>query len=59
MKKSFWKYFKLPAIFGNEDGATAVEYALIASATSLALVATLPAIENGLSTAYSAISDYF
>lgn len=43
---------------GNE-GATAIEYALIAAATGLALVVSLPLIENGLSSTYNSILGYF
>ncbi len=32
----------------NEDGATAIEYALIAAATGLALIAVMPAIGVGV-----------
>jgi len=59
MKNISGKFFQRTNIFSNDEGAAAIEYALIASATSLALVASLPVVENGLSTAYSAIAAYF
>ena len=43
----------------DESGATAIEYALIAAATGLALVATLPLIETSLSSLYSSIASGF
>lgn len=39
---------KLVRFMKDESGATAIEYGLIAAATGLALVATLPLIESGL-----------
>ncbi len=59
MKKLFQKYFQQTAIFSDEEGAAAIEYALIASATSLALVAALPTVKSGLSSAYNSIAGYF
>ena len=44
---------------GDESGVTAIEYALIASATGLSLVATLPLIEGNLVSMYQEILDYF
>jgi pilus assembly protein Flp/PilA len=44
----------------NEDGATAIEYALIAAATGLALIATMPgigtAVQNALAPLGTALS---
>lgn len=42
-----------------QSGAVAVEYALIAAATSLALVSTLPTIKTNLGAMYNAILGYF
>lgn len=43
----------------DEAGVTAIEYALIAAATGLSLVATLPAIESNLVSMYDQILNYF
>lgn len=43
----------------DETGATAIEYALIAAATGLALVATLPLISTNLSSLYSSLAAGF
>ena len=60
MKQLQQNFGKLGSDFlENEDGATAIEYALIAAATGLALAATLPAIETNLSVMYNAILGYF
>lgn len=40
----------------DEAGATAIEYALIASATSLAIVAAMPAIGQALGVKFSDIA---
>ncbi len=46
--------------FGRDErGVTAIEYAMIAAATGLSLVATLPAIEGNLVVMYQEILDYF
>jgi len=47
------------AFWRNEEGATAIEYALIASAVGLALAATLPLIQSSIDTTYDNILDYF
>ncbi len=47
----------LVKFFKDESGATAIEYGLIAAATGLALVATMPAIEANLTTTFSSIGD--
>ncbi len=39
---------KIKMFLRDETGATAIEYALIAAATGLALVATLPTITTNL-----------
>ena len=41
-------YDAIARFMSSEDGATAIEYALIAAATGLALVAVMPAIGTGL-----------
>lgn len=47
------------AFMRDEKGVAAIEYALIAAATGLALAASLPSIQSGLSTTYNAIEGYF
>jgi len=42
--------------FKDESGATAIEYGLIAAATGLALVATMPAINTALNTTFGSIA---
>lgn len=42
-----------------DKGAAAIEYALIASATGLALASSMPSVEAGLSTAYTKIMNFF
>ncbi len=42
-------YDAIARFIGSEDGATAIEYALIAAATGLALVAVMPTIGTNLS----------
>ena len=46
----------LKAFVGNESGATAIEYALIASLIAVALVAVLTSLGTQLSTVFSEIS---
>ncbi len=45
----------LAAFINDETGATAIEYALIASAMALALVAAMPALGTVISTKLGAI----
>ncbi len=40
----------------KDSGATAIEYALIAAATALAIVTLLPAISTGLTTIFTSIA---
>jgi pilus assembly protein Flp/PilA len=40
---------RLISLFGNEDGATAIEYALIASIMGIALVAAMPILAAAIS----------
>jgi Flp pilus assembly pilin Flp len=41
------------------QGAAAIEYALIAAATSLALVGTMPTLRTNLGLVYSSIAAFF
>ncbi len=41
----------------DESGATAIEYALIASATGLALIAVMPSLNIVLSAKFAAINN--
>ena len=47
--KIFTKFVK------DESGATAIEYGLIAAATGLALVATMPLIKSNLTSLFTSI----
>lgn len=49
------KMSKLARFMKDESGATAIEYGLIAAATGLALVATMPLIEQNLTSTFSSI----
>jgi len=40
----------------NEDGATAIEYALIASATGLAIAAVMPTLGVNLGAKFTAVA---
>jgi pilus assembly protein Flp/PilA len=46
----------LKSFVGNESGATAIEYALIASLIAVALVAILTSLGSRLSTEFSEVS---
>ncbi len=46
-------YKSIVHFMNNEDGATAIEYALIAGATGLALIAVMPAIGTGVENSLS------
>ena len=46
----------LSKFFKDESGATAIEYGLIAAATGLALVATMPTIKSSLSALFTSIN---
>lgn len=46
---------ELVKFFKDESGATAIEYGLIAAATGLALVATMPTIKSNLSATFGSI----
>ena len=47
---------KMVRFLKQDEGATAIEYALIASAIGLVLIAVLPAIESGLSGTFTALA---
>ena len=50
--------YKLIAHFvKNEDGATAIEYALIAAATGLALIAVMPTLGISLENRMTPLAD--
>lgn len=60
MKNLIQKFEKtIRAMKAKSDGATAIEYALIASATALALVATMPTLQANLTITYNAIAAFF
>ena len=42
--------------FEEDEGVTAIEYALIAGTTALVLVAILPVIQSSLSATFAAVS---
>ncbi len=46
----------IKSFVGNESGATAIEYALIASLIAVALVTALKNLATGLSTEFSEVS---
>jgi pilus assembly protein Flp/PilA len=46
---------KFVSFVNDESGATAIEYALIASAMALALVAAMPALGTVIKTKFTAI----
>jgi pilus assembly protein Flp/PilA len=47
---------KFAALLKNESGATAIEYALIASGISIAIVATAYSLGSQLNTTYQGVS---
>jgi len=49
----------LHALFKNESGATAIEYALIASIISIAAVLALKSIGSSLTTTFNSVSANF
>jgi Flp pilus assembly pilin Flp len=49
-----WKSF-----LAKEDGATAIEYSLIAAILGVALVPVLGDTSNGVASLYSRVQDYF
>jgi len=46
---------RLQRFFTDRSGATAIEYALIAGATALALIATIPQVGTAVSSMMSAV----
>ncbi len=47
---------KMIAFIGDEDGATAIEYGLIAALVSVAAIGALTAMGNSLSTMFDTVS---
>ena len=47
---------KITRLLKDESGATAIEYALIAAATGLALTAVMPAVKTGLGIVFGSLS---
>lgn len=47
----------LRKLFRKEDGATAIEYGLIAALISVAIIGTVSAIGTQLDTTFSSVSD--
>ena len=47
---------KFLAFLENENGATAIEYGLIAAGISIAIIATVNALGTSLSTTFSSVS---
>lgn len=48
----------IAGFFGDERGATAIEYALIASLIAVAIVGALTALGTGLSSEFTEVSSY-
>jgi pilus assembly protein Flp/PilA len=48
---------KLRHFLGNENGATSIEYALIASGVAAAIIATVSAMGTTLQGMYQSVSD--
>ena len=49
---------KLVHFLNNEAGATAIEYALIASAMGLALVSAMPLLATAITSKFSSLSGH-
>jgi pilus assembly protein Flp/PilA len=49
----------LRRFFGSESGATAIEYALIASGVSIVILVSVMATGTSLKTMYQTVSDSF
>lgn len=47
---------RLMRFFNDESGVTAIEYALIAGTTALALIAVMPTIGTSLNATFTSIS---
>ena len=52
------KLFHVANFFDDEHGATAIEYALIASLIAVAIVGALTALGTGLSSEFGEVSGY-
>lgn len=53
-------HFRLLHVFaGSREGATAIEYALIAAGIALAIAATLPTLGTTVAGMYTAVADAF
>ena len=50
---------KLRALLHNDDGATAIEYGLIATGVVLALITTMPRLTGNMKNTYNVILNYF
>ncbi len=48
---------QLQQFWNDEDGATAIEYGLIAGLIAVAIIATLTALGDNLRTMFGAVSD--
>ena len=48
---------KIKKILKQDTGATAIEYALIAGATGLVLIAVMPALASSLDGIFTSLSD--
>ena len=46
----------LARFLNNQDGATAIEYGLIAAGISVAIIATVAALGSNLNTTFSSVS---
>jgi len=49
-------FAKMIGFLGDEDGATAIEYGLIAALVSVAAIGALTAMGNSLSTVFNSVS---
>ena len=49
-------FVKLKTFLNNEDGATAIEYGLIAALVSVAAIGALTSMGNSLSTMFNTVS---
>jgi pilus assembly protein Flp/PilA len=52
----FDMFVKLKTFLNNEDGATAIEYGLIAALVSVAAIGALTSMGNSLSTMFNTVS---
>ncbi len=49
---------RLKSFFGNEDGATAIEYALIGSIMGIALIAAMPILAAALTGKFASLAGH-